>query len=61
MFKLEIETTNRSFGVTLWERHAEVARILRHIADRLDRQIECDDCRDRMGASVGAHWFTDND
>jgi len=36
MFKLEIETGNAAFGPTVLDRNAEIARLLRKAADRID-------------------------
>lgn len=57
-FELFIEMENASFGYTPTEREAEVSRILREVADQLDR-MGCrlnyaEDIRDINGNKVGS-------
>ena len=58
--RLEIDTGNAAFGETMEERDAEVARILRAAADKLDSSYAMDDfgLYDINGNRVGA--FTTN-
>jgi hypothetical protein len=52
-FKLEIETGNAAFGDSDAERGAEIARILRDVALRLDKGDEYGVIHDSNGNRVG--------
>lgn len=53
--RITIETGNAAFGDTVSERDAEVARILREVADKLESPYGADDftLRDHNGNRVG--------
>jgi hypothetical protein len=54
MFKLEISTANDAFAESM---HHEVARILREIADKVERGPPSGTCRDANGNRVGEYGF----
>ena len=55
MFKCEIRTGNDAFGTDSTEEGCEIARILREIADGIEKYgLESGSCRDFNGNNVGS-------
>ena len=60
MFKLVIHTDNAAFGDSVMEHGAELARILRDIANRLEGGSIAGSARDMNGNNVGGYLITNN-
>ena len=58
IFTLSIETGNAAFGESLNEENAEIARILREVAAKLENCQTCGPIRDANGNTVGAFTLT---